>query len=480
MAEENPACDSFKAAAIQCIAMDTTGQCATCLDLETFPTDFPADLKRLFASTQAFAIPGTDQFCNIANDRICAEAEANYSCCCQQPIDDWQNCLVENVYSADLSLPRPCSSSCMNSGGGGGSSMGIIIGAVAAVVVIGGGLAFWCLRRRRAARAAAAGGTGSNKDDKKKSDSKTDSKTDSNKDNRTIEDMEEGVFSDSSEDNKSQDTPAKDRGIVPSTIMSRPLNDDNSVDDSVLEERRPKPSKRVSTRARDKKKAIEEWNKMKKQGSNRSLESFVSGESSAVGGNDSDEESLPDRRPSRRSSRDMPRSSSFSKLAPVDSKKKLPRKISSRDLSNLLKENEENAKKLEEVEQEVEAMDDKLYKADKDREKLRREREYMERRLAELEAQNKSLRKELGKDGDDRSDHRRSSKSRSKSGERRSSRERSSERKSSRERSSERRRSRSRDGLSSKDKPASFRESLSKVDDMSTSWDHESVKKYSK
>jgi hypothetical protein len=79
-------CDSYKAAAIQCVATDTTGTCSSCIDLETFATEFPDNIKTLFASTQAFAIPGTPSFCNVANDRICAEVEGNWSCCCKEQV----------------------------------------------------------------------------------------------------------------------------------------------------------------------------------------------------------------------------------------------------------------------------------------------------------------------------------------------------------------------------------------------------------
>ncbi|KAL3941619.1 MAG: hypothetical protein SGARI_000539, partial [Bacillariaceae sp.] len=375
-------CDAYKAATIQCVAMDMTGSCMECIDMETLAEDFPTQLKSLFASTQAFAIPGTDQFCTVAQDRVCGEVKNNYSCCCQEQIAEWQGCLVEQVYSKDLSLGTPCTSNCNGGGGsgGGGSSMGIIIGVVAAVVVLGGGLAWWFCRRRRMRAAAMTGDDlDASSKDIRESDKTKESGEDSGKDHRTLDDMEEGHLSDSSED-KSAPPPA--------VISTMPIKgDDASSVNDMSEFSRPKPKREPS--ARDKKKAIEQWHSMKKQGSNRSLEEVLSEQGSG------DEDERPKRRSSKTRSSSRDRSSSRERLDRSSSGRNLPKKISSRDLNNILKENVENSEKLKDVEAERDEVEKQLYKAEDEAEKLRIEQEETLRRLAELEAQNKVLKKEV-------------------------------------------------------------------------------------
>ena len=323
--------------------------------------------------------------------------------------------------------------------------MAIIIGIVAAVVVLGGGLAFWYCRRRRRLRAAAMAGDGmdaSSKDIRESDKTKENSHEDSGKDDhRTLDDMEEGNLSDSSEEKSAP---------PPSVIKTMPIKDDASSVNDMSEVSRPKPSRQPS--ARDKKKAIEQWNSMKKQGSNRSLESFVSGQ-----GSDDEED-----RPKRRSSKT--RSSSRERLDRSSSGRHLPKKISSRDLNNILNENVENAEKLKDIEAERDEVEQQLYKAEDEADKLRIEQEETLRRLAELEAENKELKREARR-------------SRSKSREREATSSKSSERRS-RSRESLSRSSGRKERRSSKSD--SFRESLSKVEDLTTSWDHDAMKKQSR
>ncbi|KAL3915366.1 MAG: hypothetical protein SGILL_005693 [Bacillariaceae sp.] len=462
-------CDAFKAATVQCVAMDMTGECQACIDIETLAVDFPSSLKSLFASTQAFAIPGTPQYCSVAQDRVCGEISTNYSCCCDEQIAEWQNCLVEQVFSKDLSLAQPCTSNCGgggNSGGGGGSTaMYAGIGAAVGVVVVA--LLTWCYCRRRRNRAAAAAGDVASRGLKGNGEETIkDSKTNSDRDQGALDDMEEGRLTSDEDDSSSHDPKSS---APPAVVNTKPLKDDeiSEVDHHDHEGDRV-PSKASMSSARHKKKAIEEWHKQKKAGSNRSLDSFVSGEGS------DDEGDAPRRTSSRNRSRD--RESRSSDREPLESgvpRKKLPKKISSRDLSRILQENTDNAEKLREVENEREEVEEQLYRKDREAEKLRRSQEEVQRKLDELEAENRALKKELKGSGS--SSHRRSH-SRESSSERRSSRdERRSERRS-RSRSSSKRSSKDR----SSDKPASFKESLNKVEDLTTTWDHEHVKKYSK
>lgn len=129
-------CDAFKAAAIECIASDSKGECSSCIDLETFPTYFPSSIENIFMSTQVYAVPGTPRFCDVANSRVCTEVGLSTSCCCQDSINLWKKCLIENVYSQQLNLPEPCTSTCQTTNGmvsESSSSMPLSVGPMAGI-----------------------------------------------------------------------------------------------------------------------------------------------------------------------------------------------------------------------------------------------------------------------------------------------------------------------------------------------------------
>jgi len=151
-------CRAEKTTAVQCVGMDTTGSCSTCgIQMETIGTIFPAEIKQGFAQTQAYAVPGTPEYCTMSEQTICAGYESSYSCCCQDALAAWQNCIVEKELSVNMNIEPPCTVSCASGTkkGDGGSSLGLIVGIVVVLlVIIGGGVGgFFFYRRRRRAKA---------------------------------------------------------------------------------------------------------------------------------------------------------------------------------------------------------------------------------------------------------------------------------------------------------------------------------------
>mmetsp|Transcript_7715 Transcript_7715/g.14292 ORF Transcript_7715/g.14292 Transcript_7715/m.14292 type:complete len:400 (-) Transcript_7715:1749-2948(-) len=124
-------CSSVKVVAIQCVANDTTGQCSSCFDPDTFPKDFPASLENIFTSSQVYAVPGTPRFCDVTNHRICEEVAWSVSCCCQEEISAWRQCLVKEVLSPKLNLPQPCQLTCGAEASTAGNGWRFPIGKVA-------------------------------------------------------------------------------------------------------------------------------------------------------------------------------------------------------------------------------------------------------------------------------------------------------------------------------------------------------------
>lgn len=157
MATPNP-CQLEATAFVQCRAMDSAGTCGVCAPVyfNTIQLTFPAGLKQKFMSSQASASMGTPEFCDAAEERICADWDAN-ACCCAPEVTAWQSCLVEKDFSPGANIETPCTVSCAADEGGGdgdsgsGGTMMIVI-AIVLVLAIGGGVGgFFFMRKRRAA-----------------------------------------------------------------------------------------------------------------------------------------------------------------------------------------------------------------------------------------------------------------------------------------------------------------------------------------
>jgi hypothetical protein len=321
---------------MQCVA--TTTECSSCINPETFAAEFPSDIEALFASTQAFAVPGTPQFCNKVNELVCDEYKFSSSCCCQDQITAWQKCLVEEIFSVKFGLPRSCRGSCdeLSSASTGND---FPVGAVAGVggmilVLVVLGLFFCRAIMKSILRVLCCCRTQMNSHDMS---SKLVTKNSHNKLNETaLHDIEEGaetssisermddspfkqhdddnyhaeddkdeVFSVPAVENEEEDeevespieVPVDECLLVPTVIVlgDSQRDDDigieyfkqhavenmNSIEDgnrikSLASTRSLRSEGSARSRARSKKHAIEAWVESKKRGSTRSLQSFVS------------------------------------------------------------------------------------------------------------------------------------------------------------------------------------------------------------
>jgi len=91
------------------------------IDFDQFSDAFPASLAEKFVSTLALASLSSPDFCTSYQDNVCSDYEENkrsLSCCCEEDLKEWQDCLItkdfpdmlENVL--DRSQPEPCVVDC--------------------------------------------------------------------------------------------------------------------------------------------------------------------------------------------------------------------------------------------------------------------------------------------------------------------------------------------------------------------------------
>lgn len=434
-------CGAEGQAYTRCRAMDTTGQCATCppQDMGTIMMDFPVALKSQFMRTMATTSSQSPEFCDNASLGICADY-ANNACCCEPEFGTWQSCLTEKDFSPEVNLPVPCAVSCNSGkggdggGGGGGSSMTIIaVVAVILLLAVGGG-GFFFIRKRRVAAALKSGGRLNDLDDhdefkdekddispkkrgfgglfsRGKKDDATDGESNELHDDPRSKGRDRNSKRGGNPNNKrdprtsnsgkrrssrnvnndrdiengglptdlslSQDESEYDQRSKRNNRSKRANEEDDSIDndygeDSTFGNRGSSPRKS----ARDKKRDLEN--------SRRNNDSFR--RSSSYKDFDDDISELDNDGLSHRSG-GAKRTSS----GDLPSKVKSTKKISSRDLKNLMKDREESSRRLNEIQDEMTDFQRRLAKRDREAEELRREREEQARRIKELEAQNQML-----------------------------------------------------------------------------------------
>lgn len=430
-------CSVEAQAFVQCRAMDTTGECAACapVDFNSIQTTFPEGLQQKFMMAMAFASPGSPEFCLSVTDGICADYAAN-ACCCEGEVGAWQSCLVEKDFSVAVGQQNPCSVSCVTEstkgggggGGGGGGSTGIVISAVVVVLlIVGGGVGgFLFIRKRR----ANTKGINDDKDndtfqDESEGKQKKGGLFSRGKKNKSCDSTESPKGSDIEDHAKPKRTPSKRDSKTPNSKKrgknsSKRLLDgaqtsqrfvDNDIEDggpptelqfsddedSITdqytscsrkvgnkENRGSTRNVKKSSSARERKQAIENWNKSRRQGGeDRSYQSYIPENEKNFDDDISELESdLEPRRPYRSNTIDL------------SSKVKATKKISSRELKNLMKEHEDSTRRLDFMEEEIADVEDQLAERDREAEDLRLQREEQQRRIKELESLNARLTEE--------------------------------------------------------------------------------------
>merc|ERR1711971_402113 len=464
--------------------------------------------------TRGYATPGTPEFCTMSETTICTEYESKYSCCCQDTISEWQNCIAQQELSPLMNISPPCTVSCnskdgKNSGSGGsGSSLGLVIVILLLLLIVGGGVGgFFFYRRRRNSNGekddndnnekkkekkksngnflfGRSLGNDSNplsnngsddvdvdenarkidkgddndqkrnkKDKKKKMPNSGKNKKKKTKKNKKDEldncstDIEEGLSMNSisgnddeggdNYDNYNNNENPRNQDYDHDEQLSRqeqiPLksyrmklrnDDDDNADDydddgyskgngycnnnnnnggeGLMIREEATTSVRTS-RARDRKYAIKAWNESQKNGSNRSLRSFGSGnnsqrtlnsEISSLGSDDLDT-TVASSIGMEPLQQHQGRNNDDNKKLQLPSTFRLSKKISSRELKSIVRNHEESSRRMGLMEDEMENVIAKLNGTNRVTEDLTKEKLDQQRRIKELEAQNEKLRSEL-------------------------------------------------------------------------------------
>ena len=282
-------CQQQLQAAIVCMQFSAPGECG-CFDPDTFAVTFEEDTRTSYLSAQAFVSPSSAEFCDVSNQRVCDFYNTNQSCCCQSETETYRRCLFETILP--LELPRPISfetSDCENlcSSGGeekdGGSNIGIIAGIIAAVALIGAlGAFLYCRRRRHAKDTVPAQIRAGRKVEDKQSDDGTHPQDGTG-------DMSAGEQSSAGEVDLERGASTQAPPVVPPRSLLQEAEEEIAELDLKAE------------KLRSKREAIENWHKDRKNGSNRSLDSYKTDEENM------DEEEKERRRAERRAKREAKR-----------------------------------------------------------------------------------------------------------------------------------------------------------------------------
>ena len=149
----DPCSAEFRAAFI-CLNTQPPSLCG-CFgaDVTTFEEDMQRTARENFLGAMAFAAPQDPAFCDVANDRVCQYYQTEQSCCCQAETELARRCFVENVVINEMPMPlsAPCPNDCspkLKEDGGGGGSAGVVIAILLILMLLGGGGAFWWRRRK--------------------------------------------------------------------------------------------------------------------------------------------------------------------------------------------------------------------------------------------------------------------------------------------------------------------------------------------
>jgi hypothetical protein len=435
-----------------------------CFDTSTaFQGDFIEKTRSSFLSSQAFVSPQDPGFCEAANQKVCDYYQVNQSCCCQFETEAARICLVERVLPNELMTPliEPCANDCTASGlegsGDGGSAL-VLVAAAA-----GGGIllllvvtCYFGWRRRRQNSAP------SNEEKEvvqKKgfsfwsSKSKKDKKVDvvDKKDTTQLlelsfqgsseEDLEKGASSDpdsyldiSSDSEEGEEPKSSEDGnvVYNSKPVVKSVQSKASLQHHQDEAKAREPAKESNTeqaskteQLKKKRAAIESWNSEKKQGSSRSLQSFMSEEPEPVSDEDIKENKEktesraqgstspsaaaaeknvrePKRRPSTELRSTKQRSSSSRELKQESKPKELTRKLSTGSLvtgkldgmepstrstrtsAEINKEKDKMQAKIAELEQAKTKLSEKMNGYKKERESMKMEKQTSIRRMNEL------------------------------------------------------------------------------------------------
>ena len=365
-------CQDKAGAYVQCRAMDTSGSCFECppINFETIQASFTESLSQKFMMALAYASPNdSEAFCDVVKDGVCADYAAN-TCCCGEEITEWQNCLITTDLATAVGQTTPCSIDCAPPPGPppkeGGSTMIIVV--VIIVLLLGGGLGggyFYYKKRQAASNTKSRGRDKTEKDDGE----------DEFKDERSSS-MKSGFLSvfgkgsNTPPGSDSEDNSKNKKNFNREDSMERGGNKRYDEDDSI--------SNKYGDNRYNKLEGGSPRGGSRKKNSYRD-QSFDDDDISDLGNGDLEP---------RRSKYGNTRPASTSMLP---DKIESTRKISSRELKDIIRDREEKSRKMNYLQDEIAAIEDRLAKRDREAEDLRRDREDQNRRIRELEEMNARL-----------------------------------------------------------------------------------------
>lgn len=436
---------------LQCRAADADGLCVANMcspvDLESILQTYPEAVKSEVLMASAFVTPDNPEFCGYVEEGMCSNYEAD-TCCCSTEMLAWQKCLLNSD-----PVSKPCTVDCpalalaqqsVGGGGeggseGGGGSMMIVV--VLVVLALAGGGGFFLYRRKRMANGKVVGDgdddnqnkpekggcfsgfrsksngvvtpPGSDIEDRDGRNRKSRNSRRSNNKSRNHrefpDDIEQGgLLSDVSllEDDTSRfSRTSGDRKRYDDDDEESFANNNNKYGES-KKNGNPRGSRRSYDDDNDRR-------QRSKYNPSSNMEKFED-EDDNVSDLDPGDLEHPTSRNSGRVRNSTTRSyrSASSKDDVLPPNIQSSRKISSRDLKNILKDQAESSHRLSSMEDEVMTLEDRLSRKDRQAAELRQEHEDQRRRIQELEVLNARLTEQNSRPSASSTSHRSSSHSR--------------------------------------------------------------------
>jgi hypothetical protein len=100
-------CDTELEGAISCVTGDAE-TCAACIDINTYPDEFPSNAENAFRSTLAFKPPTDPEICLEANYRTCKPwspiKDGPHSCCCVAEQELYIGCQFDTTWLTKYSI----------------------------------------------------------------------------------------------------------------------------------------------------------------------------------------------------------------------------------------------------------------------------------------------------------------------------------------------------------------------------------------
>lgn len=126
-----------------CLQQTPPNKCSCYNNTVTFVRDYPALLQRQFFETQALILDTSPEFCSTASDRMCDSFVENNTCCCGEDVQIYRKCLFDKVLVPAVPRLQAAVSNCTDSCDyktyhmdNGNNNLGPILGGVAGGILL--------------------------------------------------------------------------------------------------------------------------------------------------------------------------------------------------------------------------------------------------------------------------------------------------------------------------------------------------------